>query len=240
MAIAKVTDVRNSCFIEGSPAFVDQLIDYGDVIETYDISKGLEESFMSIDQNDDGYLSIKFLAEEPKNPYPFSIRPHCKVIFESGGTSATPNTVLLDSNSKYVTLYKPKSKKEIARVMKTSDGIYGGSVKLKPAGETSFTKIVKSGMPIYRGDSIKTEDPDYPEDEFAPGAPRFEGAFAMIIWVDDKSVSKITQDTEIQFIASPSKRTVTFKSRDLWKMTKDKGKNTFLVATPASVGSVKG
>ena len=47
MAIAEVKDVRNSVFINGSPASSGQMFDYGDVIETYDISKGLEESFKS-------------------------------------------------------------------------------------------------------------------------------------------------------------------------------------------------
>ena len=61
MAIAKVTSVTNSVFLNRSPASSGQMIDYGDVIETYDISKGLQESFLSEEIEDDGYLNINFL-----------------------------------------------------------------------------------------------------------------------------------------------------------------------------------
>ena len=98
MAIAEVKSVINSCFINGSSAYVGQTIDYGDVIETYNIDIGLEESFKSKLIENDGILTIEFLAEKPKKPEQMRIKSHSKVIFKPGGAWAGANTVLLDSN----------------------------------------------------------------------------------------------------------------------------------------------
>ena len=76
MAIAEVKDVRNLVFINGSPASNGQMIDYGDVIETYNIDIGLEESFKSKLIENDGILTIEFLAEKPKKPEQMRIKPH--------------------------------------------------------------------------------------------------------------------------------------------------------------------
>ena len=237
MAIAEVKDVRNSVFINGSPASNGQMIDYGDVIETYDISKGLEESFMSIDQNDDGYLSIEFIEKKES----MSIKPHCKVAFKVGPNWPGPNTVLLDSSSKFVALdKKPKSKKVIAIVMKTDDGRYGGSIRLKPAGETSFTKSLKPGMAIHRGDSIRAVDPDYIENPLYAGGLRVGGAIGVIIYLDDMSVLKIRGDAEFEFMKSPSERTIAMTERILWKITKDARKHGFIIQATTSVAGVKG
>ena len=141
MAIAKVINVTNSVFLKGSPASSGQMIDYGDVIETYDISKGLEESFKSKSIEDDGYLNIIFLDKGES----MSIKPHSKVIFKPGGAWAGANTVLLDSKSEYVTLDKSKSKKIKA---------VGIVTKVKMANVNGLE--VRPGEKLYYGDVIKT------------------------------------------------------------------------------------
>ena len=98
MAIAEVKSVINSCFINGSSAYVGQTIDYGDLIETYNISIGLLESKLSSDTNNDGILTIQFIEKEEK----MRIKPHCRVIFQAGdrGLWAGPNTVGLSVESR--------------------------------------------------------------------------------------------------------------------------------------------
>mgnify|MGYP000153195578 CR=1 FL=1 len=45
----------------------------------------------------DGILTIEFLAEKPKKPEQMRIKPHCKVIFKSSGIGQVgKNTVRLD------------------------------------------------------------------------------------------------------------------------------------------------
>jgi len=141
MAIAEVIDVKNSVFINGSPASDDQMIDYGDVIETYDISKGLQESFLSEEIEDDGILTIQFIEKEEE----MSIKPHCKVIFKPGGAWAGANTVLLDSKSEYVTLDKPKFRKTKAVAV---------VVKAKMSNVNDLE--AKPGMTLHHEDVIKT------------------------------------------------------------------------------------
>jgi|3_EtaG_2_1085321.scaffolds.fasta_scaffold41855_2 hypothetical protein len=142
MAIAEVIDVKNSVFINGSPASDDQMIDYGDVIETYDISKGLQESFLSEEIEDDGILTIQFIEKEEE----MSIKPHCKVIFKPGGAWAGANTVLLDSKSEYVTLDKPKFRKTkaVAVVVKAKMSNING-LEAKPGIKLWYEDVIKTG-----------------------------------------------------------------------------------------------
>ena len=142
MAIAEVIDVKNSVFINGSPASDDQMIDYGDVIETYDISKGLQESFLSEEIEDDGILTIQFIEKEEE----MSIKPHCKVIFKPGGAWAGANTVLLDSKSEYVTLDKPKFRKTkaVAVVVKAKMSNVN-DLEAKPGMTLHYEDVIKTG-----------------------------------------------------------------------------------------------
>jgi len=142
MAIAKVTSVTNSVFLNRSPASSGQMIDYGDVIETYDISKGLQESFLSEEIEDDGYLNINFLDKGES----MSIKPHSKVIFKPGGAWAGANTVLLDSKSEYVTLDKPKFRKTkaVAVVVKAKmSNINGSEAKIRT--KLYYEDVIKTG-----------------------------------------------------------------------------------------------
>ena len=84
MAIAEVKSVTNSCFINGSSAYVGQTIDYGDLIETYDIKKGLSASVKSDTIDDDGILNLFF----PVDKSFMKIKPHIKTSFDSEGNEA--------------------------------------------------------------------------------------------------------------------------------------------------------
>ncbi|MFQ6678451.1 MAG: FecR domain-containing protein [Fidelibacterota bacterium] len=108
----------------------------------------------------------------------------------------------------------------IARVMKSD-----GDVMLKPIGNQSFSADVKAGRGINNGDAIRIG----------------ETGFAIIIFIDDKSVVKIRENTEFQFIDSPSTRTLELQQGTIFnKVTKQTGGKSFRVETPVSVASVKG
>ena len=167
MAIAKVKSVTNSCFINGSPATIGQEINYGDVIETYNIDIGLQESFKSGELADSGMLKLFWIKTEQ----PSGIRSFCKVIFKSSGKWAGPDTVLLDPKSEIVTLDKPKSKKTDTRAV---------IVKVRlPA--TLNLKPIKKGDLIKYGDEIRTG----------------ENGFVALIYTEDKSMRKIMENAVI-------------------------------------------
>ena len=147
MAMAKVTDVRNSVFINGSPAFVDQMIDYGDVIETYNIDIGLEESFKSKLIENDGILTIEFLAEKPKKPEQMRIKPHCKVIFKSSGIGQVgKNTVRLDVGCEVI----GKPGKPIGKIT-----LAIGKIFVKKVNQSKFRRVQRTNYPVRFGDIIK-------------------------------------------------------------------------------------
>ncbi len=108
----------------------------------------------------------------------------------------------------------------IARVMKSD-----GDVTLKPMGEQTFLADIKAGHGINNGDAIRIG----------------EVGFAIVIFIDDKSVVKIRENTEFQFIDSPNTRTLELHQGTIFNtITKQKGGKTFRVETPVSVASVKG
>ena len=165
--IAVVSSKFKSCFINGSPAFVEQEINYGDVIETYNIDIGLQESFKSGVLADSGMLKLFW----PKTGQPSGIKSFCKVIYQSSGKWAGPDTVLLDPKSEIVTLDKPKSKKTDTRAV---------IVKVRlPA--TLNLKPIKKGDLIKYGDEIRTG----------------ENGFVILVYVDDKSMRKIMENASL-------------------------------------------
>jgi hypothetical protein len=108
----------------------------------------------------------------------------------------------------------------IARVMKSD-----GDVTLKSMGEQTFSADIKAGHGINNGDAIRIG----------------EVGFAIVIYIDDKSVVKIRENTEFQFIDSPNTRTLELHQGTIFNtITKQKGGKTFRVETPVSVASVKG
>ncbi|HJM69654.1 MAG TPA: FecR family protein, partial [Candidatus Marinimicrobia bacterium] len=107
----------------------------------------------------------------------------------------------------------------IARVMKAN-----GDVFLKALGKASFSKTVKPGQGINNGDAIRIG----------------ETGFAAVIFIDDRSVVKIRENTEFQFIDSPSTRTLEIEQGTIFNNISKQRDKTFRVETPVSVASVKG
>lgn len=108
----------------------------------------------------------------------------------------------------------------IARVMKSS-----GDVLLKGLGRTSFSQPAKPGQAINNGDALRV------------GAQ----GFAVIIFIDDRSVVKVRENTEFEFVDSPNTRTLNIEQGTILNnVTKEGRTKTFRVETPVSVASVKG
>jgi len=107
----------------------------------------------------------------------------------------------------------------IARVMKSN-----GDVLLKSLGKTSFNTQAKPGQGISNGDAIRVG----------------ETGFAVVIFIDDKSIIKIRENTEFQFIDSPSTRTIDIEQGTIFNKVSKQRDKTFRVETPVSVASVKG
>ena len=146
MAIAEVKDVRNSVFINGSPASNGQMIDYGNLIETYNINIGLMKSKLSSDPNDDGILTIQFIEKEEE----MRIKPHCRVIFQVGdrGLWAGPNTVGLSVESRIVG--RPTNPPQLGIITLPLGNVYingKGTFGVRPA---------KPNDKIFSGDIITT------------------------------------------------------------------------------------
>ena len=107
----------------------------------------------------------------------------------------------------------------IARVMKSD-----GDAMLKPLGKTTFSIAVKPGVGINNGDAIRIG----------------EAGYAVVIFIDDRTVVKIRENTEFEFIDSPSTRTLELKQGTIFNKVSPERDKTFIVATPVSVASVKG
>ena len=75
----------------------------------------------------------------------------------------------------------------IARVIKSE-----GNVLIKRMGKSTFTIPGKPGLGINNGDAIKVG----------------EKGFAVAIFIDDKSVIKIREKTQFEFIESTNSRTL--------------------------------
>ena len=97
MAIATIVNVTYKVFKNSNPAKAGMSVEYGDVLETYDISKGLEESFTSDDPTDDGLMSLKF-----NNNSIMKLKSHQKIIFEEGPTEPRSNDFKLSFESKCI------------------------------------------------------------------------------------------------------------------------------------------
>ena len=108
----------------------------------------------------------------------------------------------------------------IARIMKSE-----GNVLIKRMGKSTFTIPGKPGLGINNGDAIKVG----------------EEGFAVAIFIDDKSVIKIREKTQFEFIESSNSRTLDVEQGTIFNDIKKEGRTkTFRVETPVSVASVKG
>ena len=110
------------------------------------------------------------------------------------------------------------SQETIARITKLS-----GDVKIKKISEAIFTSI-SPGYAVTSGDIMNVGNDSY----------------CMVIFIDDKSILKIREDTQFQFMETKNTRTIDIEfGKILHDVKKDKVKN-FRVETPVSVASVKG
>ena len=108
----------------------------------------------------------------------------------------------------------------IGRVMKSN-----GTVLIKPMGSPSYSVQAKPGQAVSNGDAIRVG----------------EASFAVVIFLDDKSVVKIRENTDFQFVETSNTRSLIIdQGTTLHNVNKDNRKKTYRVETPVSVASVKG
>ena len=108
----------------------------------------------------------------------------------------------------------------IGRVMKAN-----GTVLVKPMGAASYSVQVNPGLAISNGDAIRVG----------------EASFAVVIFLDDKSVVKIRENTDFQFVETSNTRSLIIdQGTTLHNVNKENRKKTYRVETPVSVASVKG
>ena len=108
----------------------------------------------------------------------------------------------------------------VARLIKIE-----GRVNLKLNGKEYFDEIARVGFPISNGDGIKVGP----------------NGFCAVMYVDDKSVIKIRENSKFYFIDTQNTRTVDLKYGTLLNNVKTKGRaKKFRIQTPVSVASVKG
>ncbi len=112
------------------------------------------------------------------------------------------------------------SAETIARVMKAS-----GDVFIKRLGAQVFDEAVSAGAAINNGDAIKVGD----------------AGFAVVIFLDDRSVVKLRTNTQFQFTDTQNTRSLNIEFGTILNdVKKERRTKTFRVETPVSVASVKG
>ena len=108
----------------------------------------------------------------------------------------------------------------IARLVKVDGNVY-----LKRLGMSTFSERAKIGLPISNGDEIKVG----------------ERSFGAVIYVDDRSVIKIRENTKFSFMDTRNSRTVELEYGTLLNDVKKENRTkTYRIQTPVSVASVKG
>ncbi|MFQ6614755.1 MAG: FecR domain-containing protein, partial [Fidelibacterota bacterium] len=112
------------------------------------------------------------------------------------------------------------SAETIARVAKAT-----GDVFVKRLGTTQFNEAVAPGAAINNGDALKVG----------------KTGFAVVIFIDDRSVIKVKSNTEFQFIDTENTRSIDINAGTIINHVAKQGRNkTYRVETPTSVASVKG
>ena len=112
------------------------------------------------------------------------------------------------------------SAETIGRVMKAN-----GEVLIKPIGSGTYSVGVKPGQAVSNGDAIRVG----------------EASFAVVIFLDDKSVVKIRENTDFQFVETSNTRSLIIEQgTTLHNVNSNDRKKAYRVETPVSVASVKG
>ena len=108
----------------------------------------------------------------------------------------------------------------IARLIKVEGNVY-----FKRMGMETFSEKAKTGAAILNGDAIKVG----------------ETGFGAIIYLDDKTILKIRENTKFSFMETQNTRTVDLTHGTLLNNVKSEGRTkSFRIQTPVSVASVKG
>ena len=108
----------------------------------------------------------------------------------------------------------------IARLIKVEGNVY-----FKRMGMETFSEKAKPGAAILNGDAIKVG----------------ETGFGAIIYLDDRTILKIRENTKFSFMETQNTRTVDLTHGTLLNNVKSEGRTkSFRIQTPVSVASVKG
>ena len=108
----------------------------------------------------------------------------------------------------------------IARLVKAEGRIY-----FKRLGMNTFSEEGRAGASIRNGDQIKVR----------------ENSFAAIIYLDDRSILKVRENTTFSFMDTRNSRTVDIVKGTLLNDIKKEGRTKdYRIQTPVSVASVKG
>ena len=108
----------------------------------------------------------------------------------------------------------------IARLIKVEGNVY-----FKRMGMETFSEKAKIGAAILNGDAIKVG----------------ETGFGAIIYLDDRTILKIRENTKFSFMETENTRTVDLTHGTLLNTVNSEGRTkSFRIQTPVSVASVKG
>ena len=108
----------------------------------------------------------------------------------------------------------------IARLVKAEGRVY-----FKRLGMNTFSEEGRAGASIRNGDQIKVR----------------ENSFAAIIYLDDRSILKVRENTTFSFMDTRNSRTVDIVKGTLLNDIKKEGRTKdYRIQTPVSVASVKG
>ena len=107
------------------------------------------------------------------------------------------------------------SAETIGRVMKSN-----GTVLIKPMGSGTYSVSVKPGQAVSNGDAIRVG----------------ESSFAVVIFLDDKSVVKIRENTDFQFVETANTRSLVIdQGTTLHNVNREARTKAYRVETPVSV-----
>jgi len=108
----------------------------------------------------------------------------------------------------------------VARLVKVEGNVY-----FKRMGMETFSEKAKLGAAILNGDAIKVG----------------ETGFGAIMYLDDKTILKIRENTKFGFMETQNTRTVDLTHGTLLNTVNSEGRSkSFRIQTPVSVASVKG
>ncbi|MFQ6608484.1 MAG: FecR domain-containing protein [Fidelibacterota bacterium] len=107
---------------------------------------------------------------------------------------------------------------EVAKVAKAK-----GQVQIKHQVDTDFS-VLRAGQSVFDGDVVKVGGQ----------------GFCVVVFLDDKSVLKIRESSQFQFMETANTRTINIEFGKVLSDVKKEKTKDFRIETPVSVASVKG